>query len=48
MMNFAYTLILTRFSQRDCQMSFGIDRGFAEVQILKKSKTEMDITHFYM
>ena len=34
--NFAYTLILTRRSQWDCQMTFGIGRGFAEVQILKK------------
>ena len=34
--NFAYTLILTRCSQWDCQMAFGIGRGFAEVQILKK------------
>ena len=34
--NFAYTLILTRCSQWDCQMIFGIGRGFAEVQILKK------------
>ena len=29
-------LILTRCSQWDCQMTFGIGRGFAEVQILKK------------
>ena len=36
---FAYTLILTRCSQWDCQMVFGIGRGFAEVQILKKSET---------
>ena len=36
--NFAYTLILTRISQWDCQMIFGIDRDFAEVQILKKKK----------
>ena len=36
---FAYTLILTRCSQWDCQMTFGIGRGFAEVQILKKSET---------
>ena len=34
--NFAYTLILTRYSQWDCQMIYGIGRGFAEVQILKK------------
>ena len=34
--NFAYTLILTRCSQWDCQITFGIGRGFAEVQILKK------------
>ena len=30
--------LLTRCSPRDCQMSFGIGRGFAEVQILKKKK----------
>ena len=34
--NFAYTLVLTRCSPWDCQMTFGIGRGFAEVQILKK------------
>ena len=34
--NFAYTLILTRCSQWDRQIIFGIGRGFAEVQILKK------------
>ena len=34
--NFAHTLILTRHGQGDCQMTFGIGRGFAEVQILKK------------
>ena len=34
--NFAYTLTLTRCSPRDCQISFGIGRGFVEVQILKK------------
>ena len=34
--NFAYTLILTRCSQWDCQIIFGIGRGFAKVQILKK------------
>ena len=30
--NFAYTLILTRCSPRDCQMSFGISWGIAEKQ----------------
>ena len=30
--------ILTRCSPWDCQLTFGIGRGFAEVQILKKSK----------
>ena len=35
-MKFAYTLILTRCSQWDCQMIFGIGWDFAEVQILKK------------
>ena len=34
--NFAYTFILTRCSPWDCQMTFWIGRGFAEVQILKK------------
>ena len=37
--NFTYTLILTRCSQWDCQMIFGIGRGLAKVQILKKSET---------
>ena len=36
--NFAYTLVLTRCSPWDCQMTFGIGRGFAEIQILKKVK----------
>ena len=36
--NFAYTLVLTRCSQWDYQMTFGIGRGFAEIQILKKVK----------
>ena len=30
--------ILTRCSPWDCQMTFGIGRGFAEIQILKKLK----------
>ena len=30
--------ILTRCSQWDCQITFGIGRGFAEIQILKKVK----------
>ena len=30
--------ILTRCSPGDCQMTFGIGGGFAEVQILKKVK----------
>ena len=34
--NFAYTLVLIRCSPWDCRMTFGIGRGFAEVQILKK------------
>ena len=34
--NFAYTLILTWCSPRDSQMTFGIGRDFAKVQILKK------------
>ena len=29
--NFSYTLALTRCSPRDCQMTFGIDRGLIEV-----------------
>ena len=37
--SFAYILMLTRCSQWDCQMIFGIGRGSAEVQILKKSET---------
>ena len=36
---FAYTLVLTRCSPWDCQMTFGIGRGFADVQILQKSET---------
>ena len=35
---FAYTLILTRSSPRDCKMAFITDRGFAKLQILKKGK----------
>ena len=34
--NFAYTLILTRCTPWDCQMTFEIGWAFAEVQILKK------------
>ena len=34
--NFAYTLILTRCTPWDCQMTFEIGWVFAEVQILKK------------
>ena len=30
--------ILTRCSPWDCQMTFGIGRGFAEVQILKENE----------
>ena len=30
--------MLTRCSPWDCQMTFGIGQGFAEVQILKKVK----------
>ena len=45
--NFANTLVLTRCSSWVCQMTFGIGRGFAEVQILKKveinSKTVWNI-----
>ena len=33
-----YTLILTRSSPRDFQMSFFVGQGFAEVQFRKKSK----------
>ena len=56
--NFAYKLILTRCSQWDWQMIFGIGRDFAEVQILKKVKLAYSLnllvyfnkilhTHFY-
>ena len=44
--NFAYTLILTRCSQWHCQMTFGIGRGFAEVQILKKVKLALSLEPF--
>ena len=36
--NFANTLVLMSCSQWDCQITIGIGRGFAEVQILKKVK----------
>ena len=42
--NFAF--ILTRCSQWDCQMIFGIGRGFAEVQILKKVKLVLSLEPF--
>ena len=48
--NFAYTLILTRCRQWDCQMTFGICRGFAEVQILLNLLVYLDkilYTHYY-
>ena len=45
--NFAYTLILTRCNQWDCQMIFGIGRGFAEVQILKKVKLALSLEPFW-
>ena len=35
--------ILTRCSPWDCQMTFGIGRSFAEVQILKKSENKLFI-----
>ena len=39
MMTFCiHVALLTRCSQWDCQMTFGIGRGFAEAQILKKSE----------
>ena len=44
--NFASTLILTRCSQWDCQMIFGIGRGFAEVQILKQVKLALSLEPF--
>ena len=44
--NFAYTLILTTCSQWDCQMTFGIGRGFAEVQILIKVKLALSLEPF--
>ena len=37
-LTFAYTLILTRSSPRDCEMTFIIGRGFAELQIRKRWK----------
>ena len=37
--NVAYTLILTRCTPWDCQMTFEIGWDFADVQILKKSET---------
>ena len=36
--NFAYTMILTRSNPRDCEITFVLGRGFAELQILKKWK----------
>ena len=41
--------ILTRCSPWDCQMTFGIGRGFAEVQILKKSENYLlnRLEYFY-
>ena len=45
-MKFAYTLILTRCSQWDCQMIFGIGRGFAEIPILKKVKLALSLEPF--
>ena len=41
--NFAYALILTWCSPRDCQMLFGIGRGSAEVQILKNWKWRLPV-----
>ena len=37
------TLILTRCSQWDCQVTFGIGRCFAEVQILQKVKLALSL-----
>ena len=34
--NFALTLILTRSSPRDRELTFFVGRGFAEIQLLKK------------
>ena len=44
--NFAYTFVLTRCSQWDCQMTFGIGRGFTEVQILKNVKLALSLEPF--
>ena len=44
--HFAYTLILTSCTSWDCQMTFGISRGFAEVQILKKVKLALSLEPF--
>ena len=44
--NFAYTLILTRCTPWDCQITFEIGWVFAEVQILKKVRLlQNDIYH---
>ena len=44
--NFAYTLILTRCTPLDCQMTFEIGWDFAEVKILKKvTLLQNDIYH---
>ena len=56
--NFSYTLILTRCSQWDCQMIFGIGRGFARFKFWKKVKLALSLeplvnfykilhTHYY-
>ena len=37
--NFAYTLFLTRCSQWDCQMIFGVGRGFFRSSNSEKSET---------
>ena len=38
-MKFYMHIDIDKMQPMDCQMIFGIGRGFAEVQILKKSET---------
>ena len=44
---FAYTLILTRSRLRDCKLTVIVGRGYAELQILKKSENGHSlVVHF--
>ena len=38
---------IDKISPRDCQMSFGIGRGVAEVQIMKNSETGPISSNFF-